>query len=39
MILDQLPDEEDLFAGNVAASLSVGGHLLRNLPETVSERK
>ena len=39
MISDQLPDEEDLFAGDVPAPIAMCSHLIRSMPETVSERK
>src|SRR5450631_4308034 len=39
MISDELPDEEDLFAADVSASVAMGGHLIRSVPENVSERK
>jgi hypothetical protein len=39
MICDQLPDEENLFACDLAAAIAMGSHLLRSMPETVSERK
>jgi hypothetical protein len=39
MILDELPDEEDLFACDVAAPIALCSHLIRSMPETVSERK
>jgi hypothetical protein len=39
MIGDELPDEEDLFAAYVPAPIAMGGHLIRSVPESVSERK
>ena len=44
MLLNQVSDEEDLFAGDLLtaiAPLCIGGcgHLIRSMPENVSERK
>src|ERR1022692_1564975 len=39
MICDELPDEEDLFAGNVPAPIAMCSHLIRSVPESVTERK
>jgi hypothetical protein len=39
MIGDELPDEEDLFAGDFPAPIAMGSHLIRSVPESVSERK
>jgi hypothetical protein len=39
MISNQFPDEKDLFAGDVPAPVAMGGHLIRSVPEGVSERK
>jgi hypothetical protein len=37
--LDELPDEEDLFAGDVSAPVAMCDHLIRSVPESISERK
>src|ERR1700683_2910691 len=39
MICDELPDEEDLFAADVPAPIAMCSHLIRSVPESVSERK
>jgi hypothetical protein len=40
MISNQFPDEEDLFAGDVPAPVAMcSHHLIRSVPEKVSERK
>jgi hypothetical protein len=39
MPCDQLPDEGNLFAGDVTVSIAMCSHLIRSMPETVSERK
>src|ERR1022692_979246 len=39
MISNQFPDEEDLFAADVSTPVAMGGHLIRSVPENVSERK
>jgi hypothetical protein len=39
MICDELPDEDDLFAGDVSAPVATGRHLIRSVPESISERK
>ena len=38
-LCDELPDEEDLFAGDVPAPIAMCSHLIRSVPESVSERK
>jgi hypothetical protein len=39
MISNQFPDEEDLFAGDVPTPVAMCDHLIRSVPESVSERK
>jgi hypothetical protein len=39
MISNQVPDEEDLFAGDVSAPVAMDGHLIGSVPENDSERK
>jgi hypothetical protein len=39
MLCDQLPDEGNLFAGDVAVSIAMCSHLIRSMPEIVLERK
>jgi hypothetical protein len=39
MISDELPDEDDLFVGDVPAPIAMCSHLIRSVPESVSERK
>ena len=39
MLCNQLPDEGNLFAGDLPAAIAMCGHLIRSMPETVSERK
>src|SRR5450755_723852 len=39
MISNQLPDEEDLFPGDVSAPVAMCDHLIRGVPESVSERQ
>src|SRR5580658_1422822 len=38
MVSDELPDESNLFAGDFAASIAMCSHLIRSVPESVSER-
>jgi hypothetical protein len=39
MISNQFPNEEDLVAGDVSAPVAMCDHLIRSVPESVSERK
>jgi hypothetical protein len=39
MIRDELPDEEDLFGGDIPAPIPMCSHLIRSVPESISERK
>jgi hypothetical protein len=39
MIRDQLTDKVDLFARDAASTIAMCGHLIRSVPESVSERK